>query len=63
MAVEHELGSIVAVEAKNRLLLDDLVLVSADGLRSRFDLLAGQLDLARGEAARYAPQSPRARQA
>jgi hypothetical protein len=34
--------------------MDDLVLIAADGRRTRFDLLAGQFERARRETARYA---------
>lgn len=51
--VERDLAPMSAIEVKRRFLLDDLVLIADDGRRSRFDLLAGQLERARGEAARY----------
>jgi Domain of unknown function (DUF4126) len=49
--VERDLGPVTAIEAERRFLMDDLELVAEDGRRTRFDLLAGQLERARDEAA------------
>ena len=56
--VERGVGPVVAVESRRRLLLDDLVLISVDGRRTRFHLLAGQIEGAHREAAHYARASP-----
>jgi len=53
--VTRQIGPLLAYEASERLLLDELVLVAADGLRIRFDLLAGQQESARDEARRTPP--------
>ncbi len=50
--VTRRLGPLRAVESRKGILVDELVLISADGLRVRFDLLAGQLSNAREEARR-----------
>jgi hypothetical protein len=50
--VEKEIGPIVAIEPKRGFLVDGLVLLGVDGQRTRFDLLAGQLEKARDEAVR-----------
>jgi hypothetical protein len=55
--VERKIGPLVAIEPKKGFLLDELVLVGADGLRVTFDLLAGQFENARDEAIRYPPRS------
>jgi hypothetical protein len=55
--VERGFGPLTGIEAHRRLLLDELVLIAADGNRARFDLPAGQLEDARAEAARYRPGS------
>jgi hypothetical protein len=47
--VQRQIGPLIAIEAKKGLMVDELVLVVADGLRMRFDLLAGQIDDARRE--------------
>ena len=60
-SVERKITPLVAIEPRKGLLLDELVLVAVDGLRVRFDLLAGQMESARGEARRYSPPSPVAR--
>jgi hypothetical protein len=44
--VEREIAPLTSVESKKRLLLDELSLITADGRKVRFDLLAGQLDRA-----------------
>ncbi len=56
--VARETGPLLALETRKRLLLDELVLVTEDGRRIRFDLLAGQLERARAEAQRLSPPSP-----
>lgn len=53
--VTREIGPLVDLEIRKRLLLDEILLVTKDGLRIRFDLLAGQLKRARAEAAPNAP--------
>jgi hypothetical protein len=45
--VARQIGPLHAVETRKGLLLDQLVLISADGTRLRFGLLAGQLKSAR----------------
>lgn len=50
---ERKIGPVSAIEVKKGLLVDSLVLVDACGQRTRFDLLAGQMESARNEAARY----------
>jgi hypothetical protein len=50
--VARPLGLISAMETRRGLLLDELLLVAADGHRIHFDLLAGQLQEARDEARR-----------
>jgi hypothetical protein len=45
--VGRQIGPLHAVETRKGLLLDQLVLISADGTRLRFGLLAGQLKSAR----------------
>ena len=57
-SVERDLEPVVAIEARRRLLVDILMLIAADGGRTRFDLLAGQLDRACAEAAHYPTVSP-----
>lgn len=57
--VARQIGPLLALETRKGLLLDELVLIAADGLRVRFDLLAGQLESARDEARRQSPP-PRA---
>jgi hypothetical protein len=56
--VERQIGALTAVEATRGLLLDELLLVCADGRRIRFDLLAGQLKRARSEAGNLSRLSP-----
>jgi len=56
--VARPLGSISAIETRRGLLLDELVVVSADGSRVRFDLLAGQMEGARDEARRISGPAP-----
>jgi hypothetical protein len=51
--MEKEIGPFIAIEPKRGFLVDGLVLVGVDGQRTRFDLLAGQLENARDEAVRY----------
>jgi hypothetical protein len=41
--VTRQLGPLHAVETREGLMLDQLVLIAADGTRWRFGLLAGQL--------------------
>lgn len=55
--VARPLGAISAIETGKGLLLDELMLVSADGRRTRFDLLAGQLQDAREETRRGLPKA------
>ena len=45
--VTRQIGPLHAVETSQGLLLDQLVLIAADGTRWRFGLLAGQLKNAR----------------
>jgi hypothetical protein len=45
--VVRQIGPLLAIEAAEGLLLDELVLISKGELRQRFDLLAGQLESAR----------------
>jgi hypothetical protein len=45
--VERKIGPLAAMEATRGLLLDEIALLTADGSRVRFDLLAGQLESAR----------------
>jgi hypothetical protein len=52
-SVERKIGPLVAIESKKGFLVDELVLVTADGRRVRFDLLSGQMERA-GEAVRCA---------
>ncbi len=52
--VERKIGPLAAIEARRGLVVDRLVLVGADGTRTRFDLLAGQMAGARDEMAHYA---------
>ncbi len=49
--VERKIGPFTAMESKRGFLVDHLVVVGADGQRTRFDLLAGQLESARDAAA------------
>ena len=55
-SVERQFGPLAAFEPRRGFLLDQLVLVGADGQRIRFDLLAGQMDFARRAA--QAPARP-----
>jgi hypothetical protein len=52
-SVERRVGPLLSIEPKKGFLLDELVLVAADGLRIRFDLLAGQIESAREEATHH----------
>ena len=56
--MERKFGPLAAIEPKKGFLLDELALVAVEGQRVRFDLLAGQMDIARDEASHYLPQSP-----
>ena len=56
--VARQIGPLGAVEITAGLLLDDLTVVTATGLRKRFDLLAGQLERARDEVKRLSPSTP-----
>ncbi len=56
--VVRQLGPLAAIEIENGLLVDELVLVLADGLRKRFTLLAGQSESAREEMKRLSPATP-----
>ncbi len=56
--VAHQIGPLTAIEIKDGLLVDELVLVLADGLRKRFSLLAGQLESAREEVKCLSPATP-----
>jgi hypothetical protein len=42
------------IETRDALLVDELVLITMNGLRMRFDLLAGQLESARDECSTLA---------
>jgi hypothetical protein len=53
--VARRIGPLLALESRKGLVLDEVVLIAADGLRVRFDLLAGQLESARNEARRQSP--------
>jgi len=55
--VERKIGPLTAVESKRGILLDKLTLVTTDGRRTRFDLLAGQMEQARDEATYYSTHS------
>ena len=57
-AVAREIGPLLALEARKKLLHDELVLITNDGLRTRFDLLAGQRERAQAEVERRSPSSP-----
>jgi hypothetical protein len=57
-AIERNIGPVAAIETRRGFLLDELVLVDKDGLRTRFDLLAGQIETARREASQYGSRSP-----
>ncbi len=50
--VSRRIGSVLAIEPRRGFLLDELVLVPADGPPVRFNLLAGQIDSARKEGKR-----------
>jgi len=50
--VTRQIGPLHAVETSEGLLLDQLVLIAADGTRWRFGLLAGQLKNARDDSFR-----------
>jgi hypothetical protein len=54
----HQIGPLAAIEIEDGLLVDEFVLVLADGLRKRFTLLAGQLQSAREEMQRLSPVTP-----
>jgi hypothetical protein len=56
--VAREIAPLVAIEVESGLLVDELVLVLADGRRNRFDLLAGQLESAREERQRFSRAAP-----
>jgi Domain of unknown function (DUF4126) len=56
--VARQIGPLGAIEIRRGFLLDELVLVASDGLRKRFDLLAGQLESAREEVKCLAPSTP-----
>jgi len=46
--VARQIGPLHSLEARKGFLLDQLVIIAADGTRCRFSLLAGQLESARG---------------
>ena len=56
--VARQIGPLDAIEIRRGFLVDELVLGASDGLRKRFDLLAGQLESAREVAKRLAPSTP-----
>ncbi len=56
--VAREINPLLAVETREGLLLDELVLTGAGELRIQFDLLAGQRDSARDEERRREPSAP-----
>jgi hypothetical protein len=56
--VARQIGKLRAMETSKGLVLGDLVLIAADGLRVRFDLLAGQWETACEEARSQSPASP-----
>jgi hypothetical protein len=56
--VAREIGPIESIEVRKRLLSDEVVLVTAQEGRKRFDLLAGQLEDVRAEMKRLSPASP-----
>ncbi len=56
--VAHQIGPLTAVEIEDGLLVDELVLVLADGPQKRFTLLAGQQESAREEMQRWSPATP-----
>ena len=56
--VARQIGPLRALETRKRLLLDQLVIVTADGSRVRFGMLAGQLESARDEAHRRSQSPP-----
>ncbi len=58
--VARQTKSVRAVEAVEGLMLDEIVLVGADGTRQRFDLLAGQLESVREEIRRRPEPLPAA---
>ncbi len=53
--VAREIGPLLALETREGVLLDQLVVIAVDGARSRFGLLAGQLERARDETRRQSP--------
>ena len=57
-SVIRQIGPLLAIEAVEGLLLDELVLITKGELRQRFDMLAGQLESARDEVRRRSPSSP-----
>ncbi len=54
----RQIGPLAAIEIEDGLLVDQFVLVLADGLRKRFTLLAGQSESAREEIKRFSPATP-----
>ena len=56
--VVRRIGPLLAIEATEGLLLDELVLIAKGEPRQRFDLLAGQLESARDVVRRRSPSSP-----
>ena len=56
--VARQIGPLLALETRKRLLQDQLVIVTADGSRVRFGMLAGQLESARDEARRRSQPPP-----
>jgi hypothetical protein len=50
---QRRIGPLAAMQPRKGFLLDELVLVGSDGLRLRFDLLAGQVESAHEEASRH----------
>ena len=54
----RQIGPLRALETRKRLLLDQLVIVIADGSRVRFGMLAGELESARDEAHRRSQSPP-----
>jgi hypothetical protein len=56
--IERKIGPVIAIETRRGLLLDELALVDKAGRRTRFDLLAGQIETARHEASQHGSRSP-----
>jgi hypothetical protein len=54
----RQIGPLAAIEVEDGLLVDELLLITTEGLRIRFDLLAGQLERAREEGKRLSTATP-----